>query len=145
MAEPSLSIGEVAAQVGLRTSAIRYYEEAGLLPTAERVNGRRRYGPEVIDLLFLIRFCQRVGFSLDEVRDLLASPCGESGEERWRQLVDSKVAEIDALIEEARSVHRVLEQSRYCRCVTLEACQLVRDERARAESGEPRRTPSTRL
>ncbi len=51
MVEPSLSIGEVAAQVGLRTSAVRYYEDAGLLPEPERVSGRRRYGPETVDRL----------------------------------------------------------------------------------------------
>lgn len=145
MVEPSLSIGEVAAQVGLRTSAVRYYEDAGLLPEPERVSGRRRYGPETVDRLFLIRFCQRVGFSLDELRALLRAPCGAGEEGRWRALVDAKIAEVDAVIEDARSVRRALEESRDCRCVTLEACQVVRDERARTESGEPRRRRSLSL
>ena len=46
-----LSIGEVAAQVGVRTSALRYYESIGLLPAARRVNGRRRYDERSVQLL----------------------------------------------------------------------------------------------
>ena len=126
--EPSLSIGEVAARAGLRTSAIRYYEAAGLLPAADRVSGRRRYDADVVELLSLIRFCQRVGFSLDEVRALLASPHGRAAKERWRQLVDGKLAEVQALIEQAEAVRALLEESRDCDCVALEGCRLLRDE-----------------
>jgi MerR family redox-sensitive transcriptional activator SoxR len=122
-----LSIGEVAERVGLNASALRYYERAGLLPPAERVGGKRRYGPDAVDLLLLIRFCQDVGFSLAEVGTLLTPPTKEKTKERWRQLVDSKVTELDALIERAEAIKQVLAESRECDCVTLSDCSLVQD------------------
>jgi MerR family redox-sensitive transcriptional activator SoxR len=127
----SLTIGEVAAQVGLRASALRYYEEAGILPPPERLAGKRRYSPEVVELLLLIRFCQRLGFTLAEVRTLLGSPSGRRAKERWRELVDAKLIEVDALIAQAREMKRLLRESRDCDCVTLESCSFLVEEAAR--------------
>jgi MerR family transcriptional regulator, redox-sensitive transcriptional activator SoxR len=126
MSESSLSIGEVASQVGLRTSALRYYEEAGLLPSAERVAGKRRYGPEAVELLRLIGFCQAVGFSLAEVRQLLAPPTARRAKETWRQLVDTKLIQLTALVDQAQAIKGVLEASRDCDCVALESCSFLR-------------------
>ncbi|HEY3765682.1 MAG TPA: MerR family transcriptional regulator, partial [Gaiellales bacterium] len=67
-----LSIGEVAARAGVRTSALRYYEDEGLLAPVARVGGRRRYTAAAIERLTLIRFCQGLGFSLAEIRTILA-------------------------------------------------------------------------
>ena len=125
MKQRSLSIGEVAARVGLRTSALRYYEEAGVLPPAERVGGKRRYPPEVVGLLLLVRFCQRLGFSLAEVRQLVGETTDPKPKVDWRRLVDAKIAEVDGLIEKAKAVRRVLEESRDCQCVSLESCSLL--------------------
>jgi MerR family transcriptional regulator, redox-sensitive transcriptional activator SoxR len=132
LTEPALTIGEAASQAGLRPSALRYYEEEGVLPAPERVGGKRRYGPEVVDLLLLIRFCQRMGFTLAEVRDLLSAPAGRRARERWRGLVDGKLTEVDALIRQAETMKRLLEESRDCDCVTLEACAFLEEERDRA-------------
>ena len=63
-----LSIGEVAATTGLRTSAIRYYEDAGVLPKPDRVSGQRRYDPDTVDRLMLVRFCSRLGMRLTDIR-----------------------------------------------------------------------------
>jgi MerR family transcriptional regulator, redox-sensitive transcriptional activator SoxR len=136
--DSSLTIGQVAQRVGLRPSALRYYEDAGLLPPAERVAGQRRYSPEVVDLLLLIRFCQRVGFSLAEVRRLLAAPRGRAAKKRWRELVDAKLVEVDALIEQAEQMKRVLQESRDCDCVTLEACAFLEEERQAVAAGRGR-------
>ncbi len=125
MDERSLSIGEVAARVGLRTSTLRYYEEAGVLRPAKRVGGKRRYPPEVVGLLLLVRFCQRLGFSLAEVRELVGETQDSKPKVRWRRLVDAKIAEVDGLIEKAKAVRRVLEESRECHCVSLETCSLL--------------------
>jgi MerR family transcriptional regulator, redox-sensitive transcriptional activator SoxR len=126
--EQSLAIGQIASRAGLRTSALRYYEETGLLPLPERVGGKRRYGPETVELLLLIRFCQAVGFSLAEVRELLApSPAGQA-KETWRQLVDAKLTQITALIDQAQAIKGVLEQSRNCDCITLESCSFLRSD-----------------
>src|ERR671921_206234 len=66
MDQTTLSIGEVARRAGLATSAIRYYERAGVLPPAERVGGRRRYGPEAVRRLAVIGIAQQAGFTLAE-------------------------------------------------------------------------------
>ena len=63
----SLTIGDVAAATGLRTSAIRYYEDAGILPTPDRVSGKRRYNSDTIDRLMLVRSVsqQKAGANTD--------------------------------------------------------------------------------
>ena len=122
-----MSIGEVAERVGLNASALRYYERAGLLPPAERVGGKRRYDPDAIELLLFIRFCQKVGFSLAEVGELLAPPTAKQTKERWRELVDSKMTQLDALIERAQAIKQVLAESRDCDCVTLADCSFVQN------------------
>lgn len=128
---PSLSIGDVAVATGFRTSAIRYYEEAGVLPKPVRVSGKRRYDSDSIDRLTLVRFCRRLGMSLADVRGLLAAPRGRRAKDYWRRLVDGKLDEIGALIKSARGVERVLRESRDCDCVTLESCSFLVDERAK--------------
>lgn len=125
MRDATLSIGEVADRVGLKTSALRYYERAGLLPPAERVGGKRRYGPEAVELLLLIRFCQQVGFTLAEVGALLTPPTRKQTKEKWRELVDTKVSQLDTLIEHAQAVKQVLAESRDCDCVSLSDCSFV--------------------
>jgi MerR family redox-sensitive transcriptional activator SoxR len=129
--EASLTIGDVAAATGLHTSAIRYYEDAGVLPKADRVSGKRRYQPDTIDRLMLIRFCSRLGMRLVDIRQLLAAPAGNRAKEYWRRLVDGKLDEIADLINAARGVERILRESRDCDCVTLASCAFLKDERAK--------------
>ena len=68
-----MPIGEVAERAGMSTSRIRFYEARGLLPEPERAGGKRRYGEEVLRRLAIIDAAQRVGFTLEEIRDLLGS------------------------------------------------------------------------
>src|ERR1700682_6833591 len=97
----ALSMGEVAAAAGLHASAIRYYEDAGILPKPDRVSGKRRYHPDTIDRLTLIRFCSRLGMRLTDIRGLLTTPRGTRAKEDWRRLVDGKLDEIAGLINAA--------------------------------------------
>jgi MerR family redox-sensitive transcriptional activator SoxR len=118
-----LSIGEVARRVGLRTSALRYYEEVGILPPPRRVNGRRRYDAEVFAQLAVVRMAQEAGFTIEEVGTLVAGfPEGTPASARWQALAHRKLAEVDALIARAQALRRVLEESLACGCLTLEAC-----------------------
>jgi MerR family redox-sensitive transcriptional activator SoxR len=118
-----LTIGEVARRTGLRTSAIRYYEEVGLLPPPWRVNGQRRYGADVFTQLAVVRMAQEAGFTIEEVRTLVAGfPEGTPASARWQALAYRKLAEVDALIARAQAMRRVLEESLACGCLTLEAC-----------------------
>jgi MerR family redox-sensitive transcriptional activator SoxR len=143
---PALSIGDIAAATGLRTSAIRYYEDTGILPKPDRVSGKRRYNADTVDRLLLIRFCSRLGMRLSDIRGLLATPTGSRAKDYWRRLVDGKLDEIAGLITAARGVKRVLRESRDCDCVTLASCAFLKDERAKPppsqRSGTPRRQAS---
>ena len=69
--ESGMTIGEVARQVGIATSAIRYYEEIGLLPPPARVNGRRRYDWSAVQRLCVIEYAQQAGFTLAASHDFL--------------------------------------------------------------------------
>ncbi len=115
-----LSIGEVAQRSGLRPSALRYYEDAGLLSPVERVSGRRHYDASVLDRLRVISCAQSAGFTIAEIRELLHGEDGAQG--TWRRLAQRKLAEVNALIENAQATRRLLENSLQCSCQTLEDC-----------------------
>lgn len=119
-----LTIGELAKRGGVRTSTLRYYEDEGLLRPAARVSGQRRYDEDAVEVLTVIRFCRMLGFSLDEIRVLLAEPRGKRKRTRtqWRGLVDTKLAELDESIARAKTMMRLLKTSRDCDCVDLEQC-----------------------
>ena len=65
---PELTISEVARQVGLQASAIRYYERIGLLPRAPRISGQRRYDTTALYRLAIIQRARQLGFTLTEIR-----------------------------------------------------------------------------
>jgi MerR family redox-sensitive transcriptional activator SoxR len=122
-----MAIGEVAERAGMRTSRIRYYETRGLLPEPERAAGKRRYGDEVFRRLAIIDAAQRVGFTLEEIRDLLGSR-DELAHERLRELAVLKLPELDDLIARATSVRRVLKICSSCNCESIDVCRMF-DER----------------
>jgi DNA-binding transcriptional MerR regulator len=118
-------IGEIARASGKAPSAIRYYEEIGLLPEPVRVSGRRRYGPDVIRTLAVIETAQRAGLSLAETRLLLrASPDDGAATDRLREVAERKLPEVVALIERAELVRGWLEDAARCICPTLDDCPL---------------------
>jgi MerR family transcriptional regulator, redox-sensitive transcriptional activator SoxR len=127
MSKP-LSIGEVARRAGRRASAIRYYEQIGLLPTANRVAGRRVYGPEILRALTVIETGQRAGLSLEEIGALLAaSPDDTAATERLRKVAERKLPQITALIERSLLVRDWLECAARCQCPSLDHCPLFDD------------------
>jgi MerR family redox-sensitive transcriptional activator SoxR len=118
-----LAIGEVAHRAGMTASRIRYYEARGLLTPPGRVSGKRRYGSDVLRRLAIIDAAQRVGFGLDEIRDLLGSR-DELAHERLRQLALAKLPELDQLIDRATSVRRLLEICSECDCESIDVCRM---------------------
>ena len=105
-----MQIGEVARQVGLATSAIRFYEEKGLIPEPERTeSGYRDYDPAVVERLGFIRAGQAVGLTLRElsqvlqIRDQGESPCSHVTE-----LLDARIDEVDKRIEDLEHLRRDL-------------------------------------
>jgi MerR family redox-sensitive transcriptional activator SoxR len=125
MNDATLTIGEVAQLVGLRTSAIRYYETIGVLPEPERDSGQRRYTKETVRRLQVIDIAKRAGFSLDDVRLLLqAERDGLPAHEQLRDLAQRKLPDVEALIERAQEMRAWLTTATGCGCQTLDACAL---------------------
>ena len=119
-----LTISEVARQVGLRPSAIRYYEQMKILPPARRVSGQRRYDAGTVHELAVLRRAQEVGFTLDEIRQLFSgfrksTPIST----RWRKIAETKHAELDAQISRIQSMKELLKRlEACCRCETVHQC-----------------------
>ena len=123
MNELNLTIGEVASRAGLRSSAIRYYEDIGVLPRPGRTHGHRRYAPRVFQQLAFIQLAQQAGFSMAEIQALVSgfdenAPLGV----RWRTLAEQKLAELDVLIARAQGMKRLLEEGIRCQCLNLDEC-----------------------
>ena len=119
-----LTISQVARQVRLRPSAIRYYERIGLLPRAERLSGQRRYDPAVLYRLAIIQRARELGFTLTEIRHLFFGFRDVTrASERWRTLSQRKLAELDHLMDGIKAVRGVLKKlMTKCRCDTLDQC-----------------------
>jgi MerR family redox-sensitive transcriptional activator SoxR len=118
-----MTIGEVAKRTGLRTSALRYYEDAGVLPAPRRVNGRRLYGEESVRVVEVLRFAQRAGFTREEIRTLFHGFGADTPlNERWDALAKARVAELDALIERAARMKQAILAGLGCGCVRVEDC-----------------------
>ena len=121
--DDELTIGEVARRSGLRTSAIRYYEQEGLLRAPPRSSGRRAYSEEVFTALAVIRMAQEAGFTIPEIRKLMTGFGDEPASERWRRLAKEKLVEVDAMIERAQAMKALLEEGVRCGCLRLEDCK----------------------
>ena len=121
---PQLSISQVARTVGIRPSAIRYYEQIGILPPAKRARGQRRYDPTIVSRLMVIHHARQNGFALDEIRELFFGfDRRTQAAARWQKLSERKLAELEASIEKIRNVQRRLSELRDgCRCNRLEEC-----------------------
>jgi MerR family transcriptional regulator, redox-sensitive transcriptional activator SoxR len=141
--EAPLTIGQVAAAVGLNASAVRYYERRGVMPNAARASGQRRYRPDAIARLRTIQAAQQVGLSLTEITQLLAgADTGESAEV-LRELAERKLPEVEALIERAQAMKEWFELAAECRCASLDICDLFASDGPSRVVG-PVRARSTR-
>lgn len=118
-----MKIGEIAARAGLATSAIRYYEKAGLLKAPHRASGRRVYSEDVLHELVIIRFAQQTGFTLKEIRLLLHGfPEKTPASTRWRKLAGRKIPELNAAARRALAMKKTLEKLLGCKCQNLDQC-----------------------
>jgi DNA-binding transcriptional MerR regulator len=121
---PLLTISEVARQVGLQSSAIRYYERIGILVPAQRIGGQRRYDTSALHRLAVIQRARQTGFTLDEIRELFfgfrdAAPASQ----RWQKLSRRKLAELNELMGQIKTMQQLLRKMMdCCRCETLDQC-----------------------
>ena len=118
-----LAISDVARVFGLRTSAIRYYEQIGILPPPFRKNGQRRYDESVLFRLAVVQRARETGFTLDEIRELFFGfPPGTRPPKRWHQLSQRKIEELREPIKRLKAMETLLKRVEDCRCDALDEC-----------------------
>ncbi len=113
-----MTIGEVAKRTGLRASAIRFYERAGLLPPPVRASGQRRYDAAILDRLAVLERSKGCGFTLAEIGVLFRDEGSHSA--KWQRLAARKIAELDAALERIAAMKKLLQRN--CACVTAAEC-----------------------
>jgi MerR family redox-sensitive transcriptional activator SoxR len=124
--EGQLAIGEVAERSGLAVSAIRFYEDKGLIRSTRTAGGQRRFRRDVLRRLAFIQAAQRVGLTLDDIGRALAAvpsdaaPTGPEWRElaaEWRPMLDERIALLTALRDQ-------VDHCIGCGCLSLERCRL---------------------
>jgi len=136
-----LTISEVSARTGVACSALRFYEERGLIESERNSSGHRRYRRTVLRRVAFIVFAQRLGYSLDEIATELAQlpqdrvPTGQD----WDALTEKWQARIDQRIAELQRLQRGLTSCLGCGCLSLERCQILNtNDRAATRGAGPR-------
>jgi MerR family redox-sensitive transcriptional activator SoxR len=134
-----LTIGEVARRSGVAASALRFYEERGLIASVRAGSGHRRFPRSVLRRIAFIVFAQRVGLSLDEVGAELARLPGDRipTEGDWSSLSGTWTARIDDRIAELERLRDGLARCIGCGCLSLGQCRLANpgDRQGRAGAG----------
>jgi MerR family transcriptional regulator, redox-sensitive transcriptional activator SoxR len=116
-----MTIGDVERESGVAASAIRFYEQAGVLPKPVRMSGRRHYDASILERLAVLDRARACGFSLAEIRQLFYGfREGAPPSERWRTLARRKIAELDEMMRKISTMKRLLECS--CTCKDFAEC-----------------------
>ncbi|TGN08515.1 redox-sensitive transcriptional activator SoxR [Leptospira ilyithenensis] len=125
--EEFLTIGQVSKRSGVASSALRFYEERGLITSLRAGSGHRNYPRHVLRRIAFIVFAQKVGLSLDEIADEVAklpidhTPSGQD----WSKLSRTWTARIEEKISELERLKRGLSQCIGCGCLSLFHCKLA--------------------
>ena len=136
-----LPISEVARRSGVASSALRFYEERGLITSERAGSGHRRYPRPVLRRIAFIVFAQRVGLTLDEIGTELAKlPSHQAPTRRdWSRLSATWTARIDDRIAELERLKHGLTECIGCGCLSLDRCRLSNPgDRAAALGPGPR-------
>jgi MerR family transcriptional regulator, redox-sensitive transcriptional activator SoxR len=136
-----LTIGEVARRSGVAASALRFYEERGLIASERAGSGHRRYRRPVLRRIAFIVYAQRVGLTLEEIAGELAKlPEGHAPSRRdWARLSKRWSRRIDDRIAELERLKRGLTECIGCGCLSLDRCRLANPhDRAGAAGPGPR-------
>lgn len=123
-----MTIGEVADQVGVQTSTLRYYESVGLLPKVRRENGRRCYDDSIFPQIRMIQLAQKSGFTIAEIKILQD---GFQGGNRfsagWQRLAADKLVELKQRIYETEQMVLMLQNGLECGCLSLDDCTFIQE------------------
>ncbi|HWH21308.1 MAG TPA: redox-sensitive transcriptional activator SoxR [Solirubrobacterales bacterium] len=136
-----LTISEIARRSGVAASALRYYEERGLISAERAGSGHRRYPRPVLRRIAFIVFAQRVGLTLDEIAAELdrLPPHGVPRRRDWARLSTTWSRRIDERIEELERLKAGLTECIGCGCLSLDRCKLSNpDDRAARLGAGPR-------
>ena len=115
-----LSIGEVAKSTGVTVSAVRYYDEIGVIAASARVGGKRRFSPDTVGRVAFIRRAQEAGFSLEEIGRILDDERGGR-----RDLIEAKVAELADRRDRLDTMIALLAEISDCGCQAVASCPLL--------------------
>lgn len=132
-----LAISDVARTFGLRTSAIRYYEQIGILSPPMRRNGQRRYEKSVLYRLAVVQRARESGFTLDEIRELFFGfRSATRPPKRWHELSERKIAELRIRMKQLKLMETLLKEIQGCQCKALEECgeRLLKLERTHSRA-----------
>jgi len=132
-----LTISEVARRSGVAASALRFYEQRGLIGSQRAGSGHRRYPRPVLRRIAFIVFAQRVGLTLDEIGEELARLPGDRAPTRrdWSRLSSTWASRIDARIAELERLREGLTECIGCGCLSLDRCRLANPEDRAAAAG----------
>ena len=134
-----LSVGELAARAGVATSALRFYEQHGLIVSERNSSGHRRYRADALRRVAFIRVAQRIGLSLGEVADALGSLPSKRTTTRddWNKLSSRWLPRIDEQIAALELLRERLDGCIGCGCLSLDTCELynTRDRAGRRGTG----------
>ena len=131
-----MTIGQVAKESGFTASAIRYYEQVGLLPRPARAGGRRHYDRSILERLAILERAKSCGFSLAETRQLFHGfREGTPPSERWQTLARRKIAELEELERKIAATKELLQ--RPCACKDLAECGRRIRSRSRRAAAAP--------
>jgi len=122
-----ITIGALAKRTGVAASALRFYEELGLIQSERNDSGHRRYSRAVIRRVAFIVFAQKIGLTLEEVGAELAKLPDDRIPERcdWAKLSSSWTKRIDARIAELQRLRSGLTECIGCGCLSLDRCQIA--------------------
>ena len=122
-----LTIGEVARRSGVASSALRFYEERGLIASDRAGSGHRRYPRAVLRRIAFIVFAQRIGLGLAEIRVELAKLPADRAPARadWARLSSGWTARIDERLAELQRLRAGLTECIGCGCLSLDRCRLA--------------------
>ncbi|HEX6521551.1 MAG TPA: MerR family DNA-binding protein [Streptosporangiaceae bacterium] len=118
-------IGEVADRTGLAPSALRYYDQLGLLGDVPRHAGVRRFPGTVLRRVALIRAAQEAGFTLAEIKLLLDQRPDASVRQQWKALATHRLPELDALIDRLTRLRETVADCLACGCLSLTTCAML--------------------
>jgi MerR family redox-sensitive transcriptional activator SoxR len=137
--ESVLTIGEISRRSGVASSALRFYEERGLIASERAGSGHRRYPRAVLRRVAFIVFAQKIGLSLEEIAEELAKLPGDRIPTRgdWARLSGAWTKRIDARIAELERLRTGLTACIGCGCLSLQRCTLANpgDRAGRRGSG----------